>query len=736
MARTGALVLAAVGVVVACSEATTSPNAHGIADVIMSPDSLAIAVGDVVTIQARPVTASGATVDSAPLFWSTSDSLIATVDQHGVVTALGLGAVNIDASSAGVSPKHPTRLVVGQVPVASIVVAPTGATLRVGAAFQFSDTTKDADGNVITGRVVSWATSDSAVASVDQSGFVLAKKTGSTTISASAGNAKATATVTVSRTRVAKVIIAPTQPNVVNGEQTQLSATTEDSAGNVLVGRAVSWASSEATIATIDQTGTVTGKKPGSVTITATSESASSATTLTVQSVPVDAVAISPGASTLHVGQTITLTAVVTDKAGKPVSGATVAFASAAPAVATVASTGPLTATVTAVASGHAQITGTNGTKTGTATVTVTPVPVGSVTVAPANERITVGATVQLNATIKDSTGKVEKNPTVTWSTSNAAVAAVSPAGLVNASGVGSAVITATSGGQLGFATVTVAPVPVGSVTVTPKRDTVAVHAQQQLNVRVVDSLGRAIANPAVTWSSTNNAVAVVSSTGLVLGLGAGTSRIIAQSGAKADTNTTVVIAPVTSVVVTPAADTLFAAAPGNAVTLAAKTTPAGTAVTWSNGGSPLATVDQNGHVTATGSGAGAATITAAATGGASGSSAVTIIGHVRTVTPQAGTTTLGGDATSTSATAQLLDSFGTDVSATRAVTWTTSDKNTVTINNSGQPVVANPATTPVTLTLVSSMGPMGPDKQPKTVTITATSSDGAKGSIAITVSP
>ena len=101
----------AVVLALACSSGT-GPNTHGIADVILTPDTLMVAVGDSGTIHAQPVTATGAPVNGTGLFWSTSDPTIATVNQQGVVKAVALGAVNIDASIAGISPKHPSRVMV------------------------------------------------------------------------------------------------------------------------------------------------------------------------------------------------------------------------------------------------------------------------------------------------------------------------------------------------------------------------------------------------------------------------------------------------------------------------------------------------------------------------------------------------------------------------------------------------------------------------------------------------
>jgi hypothetical protein len=194
--------------------------------------------------------------------------------------------------------------------------------------------------------------------------------------------------------------------------------------------------------------------------------------------------------------------------------------------------------------------------------------------------------------------------------------------------------------------------------------------------------------------------------------------------------NVQVTLPPATSVVVTPASDSIYATGPNNSAQLTVTTTPAGIPVTWSNGGSALVKVDGNGNVNATGSAAGSATITATSTNSsASGSASINVLGHVQTITPRPGLTILSlVAASSTTATATLVDTFGTDVSAQREVTWTSSDPQTITINNSTQPIVANPATKSVTLTAVSIHS--------VNVTITATTDDGRSGSVTMTVGP
>jgi hypothetical protein len=104
------------------------------------------------------------------------------------------------------------------------------------------------------------------------------------------------------------------------------------------------------------------------------------------------------------------------------------------------------------------------GNKSDTASITVTcPVPVATVEVTPAAATIMVGATVQLSATLRDSTGAVLTGRVVTWSSGAGGVAAVSADGLVSGLAAGSATITATREGVSGTASVTVTAPPAGA---------------------------------------------------------------------------------------------------------------------------------------------------------------------------------------------------------------------------------------------------------------------------------
>ncbi|PYP03175.1 MAG: hypothetical protein DMD57_09105, partial [Gemmatimonadetes bacterium] len=285
----------------------------------------------------------------------------------------------------------------------------------------------------------------------------------------SSGSGSDTATITVVPAAVASVKVIPAVVSLLVGASVQLTATTADSAGNVLSGRSISWSSSNASVASVNSNGLVASVAPGSATITATSEGQSAAVPVTVTNVPVASLQVSPASANLLVGQALSLTATTRDSAGNPLIGRPVSWTSSNPSVATVSSSGQ----VTGVTQGSATITATSESKSSTAALTVTSVPVAAVAVAPATANLTVGQTVQLTATPKDSAGSALTGRTVTWASSNTAVATVGPSGLVTSKAAGSATITATSEGKAGSATVTVAVVPVASVAVTPATATI-----------------------------------------------------------------------------------------------------------------------------------------------------------------------------------------------------------------------------------------------------------------------
>src|SRR5438105_3578574 len=374
----------------------------------------------------------------------------------GIISAVGLytagqsaGTYQVIATQSGGTLASTAAVTISSVPGAPVAVSPVAAGLTVGATTQLTATPEDSSGTALTGRAVTWATSNAAVATVSVSGLVTGVAAGSATITATSEGQSGTSALTVTNVPVASMTVSPATATVTIGTTTQLTATPKDANGTALSGRAVIWATSNAAVATVSASGLVTGVAAGSATITATSEGQSGTSAITVTNVPVASVTVSPTAAGVTVGATTQLTATPKDANGTALSGRVVTWATSNAAAATVSASG----LVTGVAAGSATITATSEGQSGTAALTVTNVPVASVTVSPATASLTVGATTQLTATPKDANGTALSGRVVTWGTSNGTVATVSATGLARGVAAGSATITATSEGKSGIST-------------------------------------------------------------------------------------------------------------------------------------------------------------------------------------------------------------------------------------------------------------------------------------------
>jgi hypothetical protein len=160
------------------------------------------------------------------------------------------------------------------------------------------------------------------------------------------------------------------------------------------------------------------------------------------------------------VGQTAIASAEGFDQNNAPIATGVVTWSSTLPGIATVASNG----IVTALAVGQTQIVGVAGGKSGEATLLVIAKPVASVAIYPSSVSIQVGTTVQLTDSTLDANGVVLGGPAAMWGTSDTTKASVSATGLVRGVSAGVATITAASDGKIGSATVTVTPVPAGTI--------------------------------------------------------------------------------------------------------------------------------------------------------------------------------------------------------------------------------------------------------------------------------
>lgn len=139
-------------------------------------------------------------------------------------------------------------------------------------------------------------------------------------------------------------------------------------------------------------------------------------------------------------------------------------------------------------------------------------------------------ATRTVSAEVRDQKGSVMSGATVTWASSNGAVATVSNAGVITSTGAGNANISAT----LGAATTSISVVvsqTVASLTVDPQNLTLTgAGSTHQLTAVARDSSGAPVVNAPVSWVSATPSVATVSPSGLVTAVGVGNAKISAMS--------------------------------------------------------------------------------------------------------------------------------------------------------------------------------------------------------------
>src|SRR5207248_9352940 len=120
------------------------------------------------------------------------------VSSSGLVSGVVAGSATITATAEGKSGTSAITVTAVTVPVATVTVSPASAPVPAGQTVQLSATPKDASGNALTGRTITWGSSNNTVATVSSSGLVSGVATGSATITATSETKSGTSAITVS----------------------------------------------------------------------------------------------------------------------------------------------------------------------------------------------------------------------------------------------------------------------------------------------------------------------------------------------------------------------------------------------------------------------------------------------------------------------------------------------------------------------------------------------------------
>ena len=414
-------------------------------------------------------------------------------------------------------------------------------------------------------------------------------------------------------------------------------------------------------------------------------------------------------AATTSLGETVKLTASATLSDGSAGTGQAFTWTSSNGAVASVSSSG----LVTAVAVGSATITASTDGVSGTATVSVQQVVV-AIAVAPATADLdALGATVQLSAVALDARGNTI-DTAFSWASSDQAVATVTGTGLVTALSNGSAIILASAGGVTASASIAVQQ-NVDSVAVTPAASQLeALGATVQLSATALDARGNTVGT-AFSWTSSDQAVATVSETGLVTALSNGSATISASTSSKTALASITVEQVVAAITVTPTVDTLVSL--GETIQAAAVAFDANDSVStghtfeWVSTDESVATVSNSGLITAVLDGS--VTITATANG-VSADAGITVLQKVATVDVSLSRDRLIILGDTSVLTAVAMDALA-NVMEGRTWAWTTSNASVATVNAVGTATAVGEGTATITATTdgVSGSGSLEVDPTP-----------------------
>jgi len=694
--------------------AGVSVPAPGLFSITVTPLVFSIASGQSKQLSVLGTYADGTSQDvTSQATWSSSTSA-ATVDSNGLVTGSSAGTSTITATIG--SKSGSAVATVSAAMLQTISLTPLTASIATGQTQAFNANGLFSDGSQtdIT-NAVSWASSATNFATVDQAGLATGASAGASTISASSGAATpGTAALTVTPAVLTEVDIAPDAQYIPVGGQLQLSLTGSYSDGSTqdITANAI-WSSSDPTLASVDPgTGIVSGvanSNNNPVTITATFGSISNTTTVYVtDAVPVS-IQLTPSTSSIASGTTQQYSAnvVYSDGSLQPVT-AGLSWLSSSASVAGVDATG----LATGLAPGQTTISVFYNSMTATASLTVNPAVLTNIVVTPVTTVVGVNGNAQFTATgVFSDNSTQDLSSQVIWTSSNGAFATIDATGLATGISTGTLTITATSGTISGSATLNVTTATLQSITITPDNPIVPPHSRTQLTAIGHFSDGSQQVLSGVSWRSSSPQYAMVSSSGVLRSKNAKNKAVTITAklnGVTGTTSVTVTSMTIQTVAIQPVNPTMAA---GTKLQLSLiGTFSDGTtqidltaSARWQTSNYADAVINRQGLVT--GVAAGSVTVTGSINGLASANTSVTVTNatvQTITVTPANPTIALGSSQ-QFAASGSFSDGSTQDIS--NVVTWSSSTPTVAVVDQSGVAASASHGTTNINATLTGITG-------------------------------
>ena len=397
---------------------------------------------------------------------------------------------------------------------------------------------------------IEWNSEEPSVATV-KNGLVTAVGAGTTTITATCGEKTATCKVTVNASPLQEVRLDKSELEILKNDSETLTATLVPA--NTTDDRTVTWSTNAEDVATVNQSGRVTGKKEGTAVITAKVGDKEAGCTVTVKEVHTQRIYFDDSKLTLNKGKNKTLSLRFDPSNTTDAKKAT--WESSEPSVASVSTSGY----VRALKKGTTTVTAKIGDMTASIEIEVVEVPMTGVKISYGSKSLKVKQSTYMSASYLPSDTTDTKSGT--WKSSNTNVATVSSSGKVTAVSEGEAIITFTSGAFTAecYVKVLAANADVFStISITPNQKEIGcgVSDTQKIMADVGDGTDPVVwtsSNPAVVAVSTDQSLAAAQSAentmqvgkeAVVTATGKGTAVITAKSGQKSvDIPVTVVAA-------------------------------------------------------------------------------------------------------------------------------------------------------------------------------------------------
>lgn len=519
--------------------------------------------------------------------WTSSDTSVATVDSNGKVTAVSAGTAVIRCTVTESVYVECTITVSQRITSLSITADSTKLYINNPVTVTAAISPETASNTELT-----WSSSDETIAVVSSDGVITPKATGSVTIKCEAtdGSGKsASKTFTVYR-YAESISLSASSVTVYMNKTQKVEVTVLPSDTST---KTVTWESANTSIAKVSN-GTITGVAPGTTTVTCTASDGSgvkSTVTVTVLA-QVTSITVAADKASINVGDKLTLkTSILPSNANNK----KLTWSSSNESIATVDQNG----VVTAKAKGTVKITaeaadgmGAKNSYQLTINQLVTSVALDNTSIS-----LVAGNSQSLQTTILPSNAN---DRSVTWKSSNTKVATVTN-GRVTAVAPGTATITCTTADGTNLSascTVTVQQLAT-SVKLNTEKKTIVKGKTYTLKATVEPT---STSDKTVTWTSSNESVATVSSSGVVKAVGAGTATITCTAADGSGVKATCTITTKIKVKKIKLNKKKVTMKKGETFTLTATIKPTDATnknVKWTSSNKKVATVDKNGVVTA-----------------------------------------------------------------------------------------------------------------------------------------